>query len=160
MSRPNKKESIRRKKLLEKGLIICSHCKQTLKLKFFYKNRNQINGFHNWCKRCVKKSNTVYNKIYRNTINKKAIINYSKLRKKVLNLLGNKCKYCGNSDYRCIQIDHKKGNGVREVHNFGNAGIYRKILKNSHNYQLLCANCNWIKRFKNNETGKGKHNKK
>lgn len=29
--------------------------------------------------------------------------------------------------------------------------MLRRVLTNSSEYQLLCANCNWIKRSENNE---------
>lgn len=48
-----------------------------------------------------------------------------------------------------LQIDHINGDGVR----YKDGGFYifrilQEIKKGSREYQLLCANCNWIKRFK------------
>lgn len=72
------------------------------------------------------------------------------LRMAILQKLGNKCVRCGFSDLRAIQIDHVFGGGSQESRQ-GYVKMYRKILNNSDGYQLLCANCNAIKRLENNE---------
>lgn len=75
----------------------------------------------------------------------------------VLTLLGNKCIECGFSDVRALQIDHVNGGGTKEMKDFkGNYNRYYKnvilsVNNNENKYQLLCANCNWIKRHLNNE---------
>src|SRR5690349_15325290 len=73
------------------------------------------------------------------------------LRAKVLDLLGGVCRYCGYSDTRVLQIDHvngKSGNKERT-----GSQLYTKILRteDTNNYQLLCPNCNFIKRHTNSE---------
>ncbi len=82
-----------------------------------------------------------------------------KLRLELLEIIGNsKCNRCGFDDVRALQLDHIKGDGA----------IERKKFKNSHyewhfyryenpdlakeKLQVLCANCNWIKREENDET--------
>ena len=75
-----------------------------------------------------------------------------KLRRKVLSKYGSICCNCGFSDHRALQLDHVNGGGGREVKELGSRGVYRKALKDTEGlYQLLCANCNWIKRFENLE---------
>jgi len=82
---------------------------------------------------------------------------YAKLRKEVLSFLGNKCVTCGIEDFRVLQIDHINGNGYKENKQFGKGGwgtvkYYRHILVvEGEGYQLLCANCNWIKRYEQGE---------
>jgi len=82
---------------------------------------------------------------------------YQKLKSKVFVLLGGKCSNpnClvpnGCSDPRCLQIDHVHGGGNKERKGRGNEVLYLKILLNPEGYQLLCANCNWIKRYENKE---------
>jgi hypothetical protein len=77
------------------------------------------------------------------------------LRKKAVDALGGCCKTCGNLDYRCLQIDHINGNGERDRNNFSAHTRYSWIVENQEDaknfYQILCANCNWIKRHENNE---------
>jgi hypothetical protein len=79
------------------------------------------------------------------------------MRRKVFEHLGNKCVSCGESDFRCLQIDHVHGHGVKEIRKLcGNSkAYYDKILNDTNgNYQLLCANCNWKKRYDNKEYSK------
>ena len=87
-----------------------------------------------------------YNKLY-----------YVKLRETVLLALGNKCCLCGFSDTRTLQIDHINGGGVKEKKEITST-YYIHVLKEfesgSKKYQLLCANCNWIKRVINKEVRK------
>lgn len=73
------------------------------------------------------------------------------LRNAVFDLLGRSCRRCGyNADIRALQIDHVDGGGRAEILR-GHMVMYRKILKNPAGYQVLCANCNWIKRYENKE---------
>jgi len=67
---------------------------------------------------------------------------------------GGRCAMCGFSDIRALQIDHIDGGGTSEVRNskFRSPLRYAQhILLNPNKYQVLCANCNWIKRCENNE---------
>ena len=78
--------------------------------------------------------------------------------------MGGKCLKCGFSDYRALQIDHINGGGYYErkkalSKNFNRRAI-RSVEAGEKKFQLLCANCNWIKRWKNNETRLGKNNKR
>lgn len=77
---------------------------------------------------------------------------YPELRKEVHTVLGDKCNICGyDEDFRALQIDHPKGNGRQERRRIGWYKFYNKVLENPEMYQLLCANCNQIKRYTNNE---------
>lgn len=72
-----------------------------------------------------------------------------RMRCKALLRLGDKCVKCGFSDWRALQIDHKKGGGRKEQRKIGSDGIRQNVLRMKNpksKYQLLCANCNWIKR--------------
>jgi hypothetical protein len=77
------------------------------------------------------------------------------LRNKVLHELGGECAHCENSDFRVLQIDHINGGGNRERKRIGGYYLYRKILKDPNRkskYQVLCANCNWLKRLESKES--------
>lgn len=76
---------------------------------------------------------------------------------------GIKCCRCGFSDIRALTIDHVKNNGADERRFlFGDrtcAGttFYRWLRKNGYpnnGYQVLCFNCNWIKKVENQECQK------
>lgn len=75
------------------------------------------------------------------------------IRIQVLNKFGSKCGRCGFSDTRALQIDHVNGGGKKEINTMKNYYAYcKKILNDTTGmYQLLCANCNWIKRAENKE---------
>lgn len=72
------------------------------------------------------------------------------LRSDLFKLLGGKkCKKCGFSDERALQFDHKRGGGCKDRKSYkfylNNPKLAKKTL------QILCANCNWIKRFTKKE---------
>ena len=87
------------------------------------------------------------------------------LKESVYVKLGNKCSNpaCqwlnsdgtrGCTDKRCLQIDHRLGDGAvdRKSGSQGSNSFLRRVLMDETNrYQLLCANCNWIKRKVNGE---------
>lgn len=74
-------------------------------------------------------------------------------RLSILMLLGGKCELCSNNDSRVLQVDHVNGGGSKEIRNVatGSGAYLRRIFRNPENYQLLCANCNWIKRWERGE---------
>jgi len=77
-------------------------------------------------------------------------------RKEMISLLGGKCG-CGFSDWRALQIDHINGGGNKDRAKNGNSytklrnEVREDVKNNGNKYQLLCSNCNWIKRYENNE---------
>src|SRR6266404_2437396 len=74
-------------------------------------------------------------------------------KKAAFELLGNTCCICGFTDWRALQIDHIYGGGLQEIRSAGHSTYirFKRVLDNPENYQLVCANCNWIKRYENNE---------
>ena len=78
-----------------------------------------------------------------------------RIRMAVLALLGGKCVRCGFEDWRALQVDHLCGGGRKEERALGgHFKVYKKILSMGNpekEYQILCANCNWIKRYENKE---------
>lgn len=80
----------------------------------------------------------------------------SKARLAVINLLGAECVKCGYRDLRALQLDHINGGGAKENKDRRSSSYYRQILLNPKEaflkYQILCANCNWVKRYENQES--------
>jgi hypothetical protein len=64
---------------------------------------------------------------------------------------GGQCARCKNNDMRVLQFDHVNGGGTEENRRIHSRGVARKALQRPNEYQVLCANCNWIKRFERNE---------
>lgn len=99
---------------------------------------------------------------YRKKFYERDRIERQNIKKKVLDEMGGKCLFCGFSDYRALQIDHINFDGAKDrFTKYSNGSQYylkvlASFLSNENKYQLLCANCNWIKRFNNNEHVKNK----
>lgn len=60
---------------------------------------------------------------------------------------------CDITDKRCLQLDHINGDGAKRRKITGAGSMtYRFYAKNKHlikkELQVLCANCNWVKRQK------------
>ena len=75
----------------------------------------------------------------------------NKRRIKLLMFLGGRCEWCDNNDMRVLQLDHVAGDGAKERRKLNGHDVINRAFDKPNNYQLLCANCNWIKRFENNE---------
>lgn len=89
-----------------------------------------------------------------------------KLRLEIIKLLGGQCANPYGlhnesfTDFRCLQVDHINRK-AKHREEFGTTGsemylrfVIQQLKAGSKDYQLLCANCNWIKRYENKEYGK------
>lgn len=91
----------------------------------------------------------------KDNVNAKLRANGKIIRDQVFTLLGEVCSHCGFADRRALQIDHVNGGGTKELRSLGSA-VNKKILScNGAGYQILCANCNWIKRYTHCESNAG-----
>ncbi len=78
----------------------------------------------------------------------------------IVAFFGGKCVRCGFDDIRALQMDHTYGrNGEKRI---GNIDARYKFVRDfpeeaRAKYQLLCANCNWIKRDEMGEHRRSKH---
>ena len=94
-------------------------------------------------KRALRRSGKVYN---------------LRQRARLFDILGGqKCIKCEYDDFRALQIDHKSGNGLEDIRRIGGGGVnlvqyYMKHKDEAREkLQVLCANCNWIKRYEESE---------
>lgn len=80
----------------------------------------------------------------------------TKIKKELFDFFNNKCNKCGYIGL-ALQIDHVNGGGCKEIreikshHKDYYSYILKKIKAGSKDYQCLCANCNWEKKFNNKE---------
>lgn len=129
----------------------CSKCSDNKPLLDFTKDKSTKNGLSHWCKQCRSISKKArYNKMMANGT---WVGSNPAARVKALTNLGSICKFCGFSNPAALQIDHINGGGATELKSTSNpSAVYRKIANGEVNgYQLLCVNCNWIKRWENQE---------
>jgi hypothetical protein len=75
-------------------------------------------------------------------------------KKKAFAHYGSKCK-CGFSDTRALSIDHIDGFSQLWPGQRRGYALYLWLIKHKFpkGFQLLCMNCQWIKRFENRECG-------
>lgn len=130
-----KKYGLKTKIMYRRGSLvpICNVCGETKPSKFYGRMKSK-------CSKCYNDEHNNNDNIVRNSI---------------IDMLGGVCCRCGFSDRRALQIDHILGNGCEERRNNSARKlfylIYHKIKEGSSDYQLLCANCNVIKRSENGE---------
>ena len=97
-----------------------------------------------------------YRKKHREKLYEQKAAYEARVREKLYSMLGDKCARCGFSDKRALQIDHINGDGYKDkLRNRSSSSFHRRICKSieigENRYQILCANCNWIKREENRE---------
>jgi hypothetical protein len=105
----------------------------------FYRNKARYDGLSGLCVAC-----------HRVEVDARVI----EKRRAAIDKLGGKCSSSscavpgGMADPRALQFDHVDGGG-RARQRAGENGyrIIQAILAGSTEFQLLCANCNWIKKF-------------
>lgn len=133
------------------GSKTCCRCHECKPKHEFFGRRSASDGLSPACKKC---NNSYYSEEFksRKRANHRRVSD--QLRDAALKFLGNRCAKCGIEDKRVLQIDHINGGGVAEKKKLG-WGVWpicRDVLSGVPNkYQLLCANCNWIKRFEMKE---------
>lgn len=77
-------------------------------------------------------------------------------RIQLFDILGHRCVRCGETDKRALQFDHINGRGRSDIKKYNsNCAYYTFYVKRPDlardTLQVLCANCNWIKRYENGE---------
>ena len=79
------------------------------------------------------------------------------MRRASIAALGGKCIRCGFDDYRALQFDHVNSDGHLYRNARGSTSTYKSIAEGNYGgpeIQLLCSNCNWIKRCELGEVKK------
>jgi len=143
----NKKEYLKQYYLQHKEKQI------QLNKKYREQHKEQIKEYHKKYYREHKEKINEYYKEHKEQHKKSQKRYVLKTRLNIIEFLGGKCIYCGFSDYRALQIDHINGHGCNEFARLGARKFYKKVKEHPELYQLLCANCNWIKRYENKEVG-------
>ncbi len=86
--------------------------------------------------------------------NNKRKYQYNEWKERLYDILGRECVKCGFEDSRALQFDHINGKGGKNHRKYG-SGFNRYFAKRPELalalLQVLCANCNWIKRVEEYE---------
>ena len=87
---------------------------------------------------------------------KKSRLDRIKRKRALFDILGYSCVKCGYSDMRALQIDHINGGGRKLTREHKSSDtLYKKLLAYPESIkkelQVLCANCNFIKRYESGE---------
>jgi hypothetical protein len=137
------------------------------------RTREEINAYHReWSRKNPDKVRGRYQKYEKKRVRPPEHVDklagYHRIKRRenriqVLTFFGAECVKCGYSaDYRALQIDHIQGDGAKHrkslaVVSLGPAYFLREIKSNPESlklrFQVLCANCNLIKRCENKEFG-------
>lgn len=138
-------ESKKRFPSTDGSIFRCTKCLQEKPKEDFTKNKIIKSGIESACKACLNEKSKKW-------MREELVV----LRNKILSILGNKCVWCGENDFRCLQIDHINGGGSKERREQKGATTYYKYIideinNKTNRYQILCANCNWRKRYDNCE---------
>ena len=136
-----------------KNTKICYKCKKKLHYSQFYKNKSHPDGLRSECKECDKSRTAAASRRRQKTFKNKVVFYYTKGL--------NKCTKCEFDDIRALTVDHIDGGGnkhIKEAKISGN--LYKWLIKNKYppNFQILCMNCQFIKRHENKEWKKPNKN--
>lgn len=132
----------------------CTKCRIT-KEDIAFKVRNDKKARESWCKICTQKAIYDWFRTHRIFVNQRKRTATLVLRNKLFKLLGGaKCSNpnCavpgGMTDIRCLQFDHifnDRSKKERDFHSFLIFWLKHPVAA-KRSLQVLCANCNWIKR--------------
>jgi hypothetical protein len=130
----------------------CGKCKNTYPASGFYRDSNKADGLRALCRQCTIDIQGVGLGKGTNAV----------LRLSVIDKLGRRCVRCGFEDVRALQVDHvnEDGSHHRQIVTKNNVNrLYREMLADTFGrFQVLCANCNWIKRFERGNNGGKRRN--
>jgi len=75
-------------------------------------------------------------------------------RESVFAVLGHTCARCGFTDKRALQFDHINGGGSQDfAQRQSSKAYFQSIIDRPGQFQVLCANCNSIKRVEQGAVG-------
>lgn len=117
----------------------CNRCEAFLPVTAFNFNKGKKDGLSSFC--------------YEHML-EVARESYWKRRRIFIEEMGGKCVRCEITDIRVLNTDHVNGGGQEEQRIMGcstSPKFYKHVLAHRNEYQLLCANCNMIKRLEEKE---------
>lgn len=156
----------------------CSRCWKTKSKEHFFLDETKVCGLSSQCRDCVqeranewkqknpekvKEEKDIYRSQHKEWLRDRHAKQRYETKASIIDKLGGSCKRCGFSDHRALQFDHINGDGAKERNSEGfDWWSWVKKLDTmtiedlSNRIQILCANCNQIKRIEDHEYGQGK----
>jgi hypothetical protein len=145
---------------------ICPHCKENKSAEYYYANRRAKDGLSSYCKQCqnvirrYKRANKLgfYAQKDRDATRKRMREKIVVRKQLILNHYGQQCTRCGFNDIRALSVDHINGDGAKHRKEIPSCNLYEWLIDNDYpkGFQILCMNCQWIKRHENQECRKFK----
>ena len=103
-----------------------------------------------------------YYQEHREEVNLKDRIKGWDRKLKVIEILGGRCRNCGITDARVLQINHINGGGNKEyIAHRTTSTFYNRILsgeRDTKDLELLCANCNILYEYERGQRYDGGQN--
>jgi transposase len=147
------------------GYATCDSCRATTK-NYYQRHKDKMKAYYQRNRQKIIERTKQYDEAHPSERRKRLNKRRRQKRMKAIKLLGERCRGVtsagcrwvnedgtyGCTDVRILQIDHAKGGGADELKHgrkafIGSDGVVIKILRGETNtYQLLCPNCNWLKR--------------
>ena len=131
----------------------CFICKLTKPYSDFHKNSNKKIGIHGYCKSCYSEYHKENYRKNQDKIRERVKKNRQKIRRQVIGYYSKNtfaCACCGEDIFEFLSIDHVFGGGNQHRKQLRNCNLtlYRWLRDNDFpdGYQVLCMNCNWGKR--------------
>lgn len=123
---------------MENRTKFCPRCQRILDISNFHRAKKRKDGLRVTCIDCeslIWKART------------------ESLKEQIYKKLGYVCCRCGFADKRALQIDHINGGGNQDhAETKNHQKFLKKVIADTQGlYQILCANCNWIKRIEQKE---------
>lgn len=156
----------------------CSVCKEVKPAAEFYTDTKKATCLSSRCKACIaakskewKMANPKkvqadrdrYREDHKEWLRDRHAKQRFETKARIIAKLGGCCKRCGFSDHRALQFDHIDGGGAKERKSSGfdwwswiKKLDLMQLPELEGKIQILCANCNQIKKVEDNEYGHGK----
>jgi hypothetical protein len=144
----------------------CLNCKAEKSNTDFNKCKNTIDKLQSWCKSCKNEYRRNRRRLnigcnadeYKNNREKHLLTckrRNARYRQVVIEHYSPKlcCVKCGFDDIRALSIDHKNSDGASHRKELNGKNFYKWLIENQFpsNFQVLCMNCQFIKRHEENE---------
>ena len=131
----------------------CPKCGKVKERSLFYMRSPKTPWVNSSCKSCHSKLVVSWKEKNKDRVLITTKKYRDRCRQEVIEFFGSKCMRCGFDDTRALQIDHIAGGGRKDRASYSSIQeFYKKVIEEKANkYQLLCANCNQIKRLQNME---------